>query len=302
MRKKLIVIIGPTAAKKSKLAHLIAQKFNGAVINGDAFQIYKEINVGVNKPTLEEFLTIPYYLINEISWRDSWSIANFQKRFDEVYQQIITQHQMPILCGGSHLYTDCIIHGYDLSAETSKYEQEIQRWSNQQLFDYINQYDPVSATKIGLNNLKRLQRCVVLLKANNNQPKSETDLINNRPQYDCLIIMVTKDRALLYDKINQRFDEMFSNEKWVNEVKQLIQEDPNILHSQAFKAIGYSEIANAILNNVPVDTEKLKQKTRQLAKRQLTWCNNKFPNKIVFDFDHDDLETIFEKVKKFYYD
>lgn len=302
MDKKLIVIIGPTAAKKSQLAHLIARHFHGAVINGDAFQIYKEINVGVNKPSQEEILDVPYYLIDEISWRDSWSIAHFQKRFDEAYNDIINHHQMPILCGGSHLYTDCIIHGYDLSIDTSQYENEIQNWTNQELLDYINQYDPISANKIGLNNLKRLQRCVVLLKANNNQPKSETDILSNRPQYDCLVIMVTKDRQLLYDKINQRFDQMFSDDKWTKEVQDLINQDPNIIYSQAFKAIGYCEIANALLNNTIVDTDKLKQKTRQLAKRQLTWCNNKFPNKIVFDFDKDDLNEIFKKIEEFYYD
>ena len=302
MKKKLIIIIGPTAAKKSKLAHILAERLNGSVINGDAFQIYKEINVGVNKPTEEELKKIDYYMINEISYKDEWSIAHFQTKFNQYYDDIVHKNKMPILCGGSHLYTDCIIHGYDLNNDTSKFEKEIEDWDINQLYQYVQKYDPISAEKIGPNNFKRLHRCVVILKANDNKPKSETDLLKNKPIYDCLIIMVNKDKAILYDKINKRFDEMFSNNKWINEVQQLINDNPEIINSLAFKAIGYTEIANSLINKTPIDTEKLKQKTRQLAKRQLTWCNNKFDEKIVFDFDKDNLENLIEEVKHFYYD
>ncbi|GAA5414302.1 tRNA (adenosine(37)-N6)-dimethylallyltransferase MiaA [Ureaplasma ceti] len=300
--KKLIIIIGPTAAKKSRLAHLIAERFQGSVINGDAYQVYKEISAGINKPTQEEIEKYDYHLVNLISWNEEWSIAHFQKAFDNAYDEIVQRQRLPILCGGSHLYTDAIINGYDLSIDTTPYETEIANWTIEELYAYVLKYDPVSAEKIGPNNYKRLFRCVALLKANNNIPKSVTDLQNNKPVYKPLIIMVTKDRQVLYDKINARFDRFFSENNWMEEIQQLIEKDPAIIESLCFKAIGYQEIANSILNHTPVDTEKLKQKTRQLAKRQLTWCNNKFPDKLVFEFEKDDLEEIFAKVQEFYYD
>ena len=302
MKKKLIVIIGPTAAKKSKLAHIIAREMNGSVINGDAFQIYKEVTVGVNKPSKEELGEIDYYLIDEISYKDEWSIAHFQRKFNQYYDEIVNKKKIPILCGGSHLYTDCIVNGYDLTNDTNPYLDEIKEWTIQELYEYIQKYDHVSAQKIGPNNFKRLQRCVLILKSNNNQPKSVLEVEKNKPIYDCLIIMVNKERQVLYDKINKRFDEFFSDDKWVNEVQNLINQDINVINSQAFKAIGYTEIAQALIHNTPIDTDKLKQKTRQLAKRQLTWCNNRFPEKIVFDFDQDNLEELLKKVKDFYYD
>lgn len=300
--KKLIVIVGPTAAKKSKLAHLIAERFSGSVINGDAYQIYKEINVGINKPTLDEIKKYDYHLVNMISYKDEWSICHFQKAFEEAYNDITKKNRIPILCGGSHLYTDCIVNGYDLSIDTSKYDEEIKTWSNEELYEYIKKYDLESATKIGINNYKRLYRCVLLLKANNNKPKSLTDKQNNSPKYNCLVIMVNKDREILYKKINERFDEMYKDEKWINEIKSLLTLDKNIVNSLSFKAIGYTEIANALLTNTEVNVDLLKKKTRNLAKRQLTWCNNKFPNKLVFDFDTDDINKLYKKIEEFYYD
>ena len=302
-QKKLIVIIGPTAAKKTTLAHYIASKLNGAIINADAFQVYQELNVGINKPSIEQLKEIPYYLINNITYTDEWNISIFKNQVDNVYNQIIANKQLPILCGGSHLYIDCIVKGYGINKidDDSNLLNEISHWSNNQLHDYIKQYDYESYKKISINNRKRLLRCVYLLKLNNNIPKSKTDIINNSPQYDCLIIMVTKDREILYNDINNRFDNFINNKNWINEVKQLITKYPNIIHSNAFKAIGYTEIANHILYNVPLNLSQLKKKTRVLAKQQITWCKNKFENKIIFNYNKDNVDDLIENIKSFYY-
>ena len=302
MSKKLITIIGPTAAKKTTLAHNIAKKINGAIINADAFQVYKQINAGVNKPPLEQMQEIDYYFINNVNYWDDWNISIFQREFDIVYNKIISENKIPILCGGSHLYIDCILKGYDLTKTLDQsIIDEIEKWDNQKLYDYIFKFDKTSAQKIGINNRKRLIRCVVILKMNDNLPKSVTDIAKNKPKYESLVIMVNKSREILYEDINNRFDK-FINQGLINEVKDLIKKYPNIIHTNAFKAIGYQEIANSLINNVQIDLETIKQRTRHLAKRQLTWCNNKFPNKIIYDFNSNNVEYLIKEIIKFYYD
>lgn len=300
--KKLITIIGPTAAKKTTLAHRIAKAINGAIINADAFQVYKEINAGVNKPPKSQLNEIDYYFIDNINYNQEWNISVFQKEFDQVYNKIINEKKIPILCGGSHLYIDCILKGYDLSKNIDcDVLNSIQKWSNDEVYNYIYQYDKVSAQKIGINNRKRLIRCVAILKMNNNQPKILTDVANNKPQYESLVIMVNKDREILYKDINQRFDK-FVDQGWIEEVRHLITTYPDILDSNAFKAIGYSEIANSLINGTEIDLETIKKKTRHLAKRQLTWCNNKFKNKIIYDFYEGDFNELLSTINKYYYD
>ncbi len=302
MTNKLITIIGPTAAKKTTLAHKIAKKINGAIINADAFQVYKQLNIGVNKPPIEQMKEIDYYFINNINYWEEWNINVFQKEFDNVYHKIISENKIPILCGGSHLYIDCILKGYDLTKNIStSILNEIECWSNKQLYDYVFKYDKISAQKITINNRRRLIRCVAILKVNNNLAKSIIDKQNNKSKFDSLIIMVNKSRENLYEEINNRFDNFIYN-GWIEEVKKLIEKYPDIIYSNAFKAIGYSEIANSIINNEEIDFESIKKKTRHLAKRQLTWCNNKFNNKIYFDYNNGNIDNLIEQIKNFYYD
>ena len=302
MKNKLITIIGPTAAKKTTLAHRIAQKINGAIINADAFQVYKQLNAGVNKPPKQQMKEIDYYFIDNINYWDEWNISIFQKEFDAIYKKIISENKVPILCGGSHLYIDCILKGYDLTKTLDdSIQKEIEKWTNDDLYNYIFKYDKTSAQKICISNRKRLLRCVAILKMNNNLPKSETDYINNKPKYNSLVIMVNKDRETLYNDINNRFDQ-FVDQGWIDEVNKLILQYPDIVYSNAFKAIGYSEIANSILNMDKIDLDSIKKKTRHLAKRQLTWCNNKFLDKIIYDYQNGDFDNLLEKIINFYYD
>lgn len=301
MKNKLIVIIGPTAAKKSFVALEIAKIIGGEIINADAFQVYREINAGVNKPSQPQLNEINHHLISFLSWKDEWNIALFQNHFKRIYQEILDNRKIPILCGGSHLYIDAVLKGYDLTDNSAnKYINELSQWTNQELYDWVLKYDKISAIKIGLNNRKRLMRCAAIIKANNYQSKSILEKAKNNPEYNPLVIMVNQDRETLYQKINQRFEEMFYQKEWEQEVVNLIKQDQNVIQSQAFKALGYLDIALSFLRNEPIDFEKIKQKTRHLAKKQITWCNNKFPNKIVFDPTKDDLNQLIIKIRAFY--
>lgn len=301
--KKLIVIIGPTASKKTTLAHQLALNINGEIINGDVFQMYRDINAGVNKPNEQQLQEVNYHLLNQLNVLENYSIFNYQKDFELTYSAIEKKNKPVILCGGSHLYIDAIIKGYDLSnAEIQKYYEIVDKWSDDQLIKYLQKYDPISLQKT-LNNFHRMKRAVAYLKANNNQPKYKLEQQNNKPKYNTLVIMTDKAREELYNDINHRFDSFFKNNAWIHEVKELInQYGENIINSQAFKAIGYREIAQHLINKCSLDLEKIKTKTRHLAKHQLTWCNNKFNNKIMFNYENDNFEALLTKVKKFLYD
>lgn len=301
--KKLIVIIGPTASKKTTLAHQLALNINGEIINGDVFQMYRDINAGVNKPNEKQLQEVNYHLLNQLNVLENYSIFNYQKDFELTYRTIDKKNKPVILCGGSHLYLDAIIKGYDLSnSEIQKYYEIVDKWSDDQLIKYLQKYDPISLQKT-LNNFHRMKRAVAYLKANNNQPKYKLEQQNNKPKYNTLVIMTDKAREELYNDINHRFDSFFKNNAWIHEVKELInQYGENIINSQAFKAIGYREIAQHLINKCSLDLEKIKTKTRHLAKHQLTWCNNKFNNKIMFNYENDNFEALLTKVKKFLYD
>ncbi len=300
MKKKLVVIIGPTAAKKTTIAHEICLKLNGSIINADAFQVYKDLSAGVNKPSISKLSEIEYYLINIKNLDEQYNIKEFQIDFKKSYDAIVKKNKLPILCGGSHLYIDAILNGYDLSVSLENELNIVKNWSIDKISNYVKKYDFVSYEK-NINNIYRLQRCAAYLLANNNIPKSLLEKANNKIEFDPLIIMIYNDRDFLYQKINQRFDNFLSNNNWIEEVKMLIDKYPNDLEKyQGMKAIGYLEILDAIKNNISINVDLIKQKTRRLAKHQLTWCNNKFHNKVKFDPTKDNLDDLIKLIQNYY--
>lgn len=299
--RKLIVIIGPTGSKKTTLAHLIAKHIGGEIINGDVFQMYKEINIGINKPSLTMMQEIKYHLINNLSITDKYSIYDYQNDFANEYNKIIDAHKIPILCGGSHLYIDCIIRGYSFNNVIQDEYQKLDNWSTLELENYLKANDYESYLKFK-NNHQRLQRTVALLKTNHNQKKSDFEIANNLAKYQTLVIMTNKDKQQIYDEVDQR-TLLFLKNNWAKEVLDLFNKYGNQLKDfQAMKAIGYSEILNSIIENREINIAKIQQKTRHLVKHQLTWCNNKFTNKLLFNFHTDNLNNLLIKIKEFYYD
>ena len=146
-----------------------------------------------------------------------------------------------------------------------------------------------------------MQRCAAYLLANDKRPKSILEKQTNKIEFNPLIIMVYNNREFLYKKINQRFDEFLINNNWIDEVKNLnIKYGEKLKKFQGMKAIGYLEILESIKTNTKIDIELIKQKTRKLAKHQLTWCNNKFHNKVKFDPTVDKLDDLIKLIQDYY--
>ncbi len=258
--KKIIVIVGPTGSGKSDFAIEVSKIFDCEIINADCFQVYKYLNIGVNKTT--DFKGIKHHLIDILDPNEEWDIKKFKEQAEHI---IDNSNKNIIVTGGSNLYIDCLIKNYNLS--NTKRQAELGNFSNQELYNQIKSKDSSLAQKIGINNRKRLERaCELTLNEN---------LMNQclPKKYKSYIIFINPKRDLLYQKINDRVDKMILN-NWLDEIKWIIEhyrKDCN-----ALQAIGYKTIINndCILSEQVID--KVKQETRRYAKRQISWCKNKF--------------------------
>lgn len=290
--KKLIIIVGSTASGKSSLALKIAKDFNLSIINADAFQVYKELNAGVNKPTIKELKEVKHFFINSKSIYDEWHLKKFK---DEVYELIDnSKENVFVVCGGSNLYIDSIIKNYHLVDvdETLQYIN----FTNDQLYERLKKLDSEEANKISVNNRKRLEQALRIIESNNNQKKSEMDKNNFDQKYKYILISTKIPRESLYQKINSRVLEMI-NLGWKQEVKSLLEKDQNIMELNSLKAIGYKEVYDSIINDKDIDIESIQKKTRNYAKRQITWIKNKF--QVNIEFDNSNYQEIKKYVKDF---
>lgn len=296
--KKLIVIVGPTSSKKTQLALQLAKDFNLPIINTDAFQVYKELNIGTNKPDKKTIKEYDIQLIDHISIYDEWNIAVFQKQAQRIIDKYHKEKKIPILVGGSNLYVDALIKNYDLSS-SSKRSHDYEDLSNEQLHTLLSKLDKQEASRIPINNRKRLIRALQIIKETN-QPKSKKDSQKHSYAYDCFIIYPEMDRKHLYDQINQNVKAMI-NSGWKDEVIKLLSKDPNVFKLNAFKAIGYGDVYQAIINKKEINIDEIAKRTRHYAKRQVTWCLNQYKN--LFKYQKDVNNThLQQEIKKFLHD
>ncbi len=294
--KQIIVITGPTASSKSSLAIKLAKDIDAEIINADSFQVYKEINAGVNKPTPQQLSEVKHHLISSHSIYDDFDIKIFQDECNVIIDDILSRNKHVIICGGSNLYIDAVIKGYNLDKSPSRGQTTyFDNWDYDDIYNYVLERDKEEALKINYNNKKRIIRAAQIIHMTN-QKKSALDTQKDNYIFDCFIIETIKDREELYELINNRVDVMIDND-WVNEVKLLLNKDANIANLQALKAIGYPQIIQHIQTNQPIDTETIKQITRNLAKKQMTWCRTKYANKHVFNTNHDKYEELLNQVR-----
>jgi tRNA dimethylallyltransferase len=198
---QVLVVVGPTATNKTLVAINLAKEFDGEIINADAFQVYKELNVGVNKPSTKELASAKFHLIGTISINQKWDIKHFQDEANSIIQDIYTRGKLPIIVGGSHLYVDALINNYDLS-NISERDSKYADLSNQDLFNKLSKLDKSLADKIGESNHNRLVRALQITESGKTLNKTNTSL------YEPLYVLCTKPRDLLYDDINKRVDSM----------------------------------------------------------------------------------------------
>ncbi|MGL4617243.1 MAG: tRNA (adenosine(37)-N6)-dimethylallyltransferase MiaA [Mycoplasmoidaceae bacterium] len=287
---KLIVIVGPTGSRKTEISYRIAKEFNFEIINSDAFQVYKELNLGINKPNDKILSEIKHHLINNVSVFDEWNI----KLFKDQAEEIIDKSNKPIIiCGGSNLYVHALLNNYNLL--NAGRENIFDHLTVDELYSKLFDLDQKEAIKIGKNNKKSLTRALEIINSKKIL-KSDIQKSNNKIKYEYFILFSNPNREQLYEKINKRTEKMFDK----NIIKEINNLDINkFKNTNASKAIGYKTL---IENNLELNEEvlnKIKQESRNYAKRQVTWIRNKFNVDYETNNYEEDYNKILESIRKF---
>lgn len=281
-KDKVVVIVGPTGIGKTDISLRLCEKFNGEVINCDASQMKKKLNIGTAKIDLSQ-TNITHHLIDIIEPDEYFSQADFQKVSRKLISEINERGKIPFIVGGTGLYVNSAIYNYEYDdyAHNKKIEEELKGLSNDELYEKLMELDPISCNKIHKNNRLRVIRAIeCAIKGNKISEKNKKD----EPVYDALIICLSCERKYLYDRINKRVLKMF-DEGFVDEVIDLRKQGYNPF---LFSDLGYRQITEYLDGLLSLDTviEEISRKTRNYAKRQISWFNNQM-NCIFVDVDKD---------------
>lgn len=269
----IYIIAGQTASGKTKLALEFAKAVGGHIINGDAFQVYRKLDIGTAKPTVEEQSIVPHHLFDIVDINHPFSIYEYQSlvraKIDE-----LTTNQIPIvIVGGSGLYIRSVLFDYRFSDHIEVNMDAFSNKTPQELHAYLTQIDPKSAEKIHMNNVRRVLRAIEIYLQNGKAKSELEDEQDKRPYYQYLMVTLDKGRDYIEFKIEKRVRQMFEKglKEELHELLKLYPKD-----SPGFKAIGYREL----IENPMMDDEDLirliSKNTRQYAKRQNTFFNNQF--------------------------
>ncbi|MDE5553048.1 MAG: tRNA (adenosine(37)-N6)-dimethylallyltransferase MiaA [Malacoplasma sp.] len=292
--KKLLIVVGATGSNKSNLSKKLAKHFNTEIFVADAFQVYKEISAGINKPSEIELKEIKHHFVNHISIYDEWNVKRFQTEFKNI--TLDSNKDIFVVEGGSNLYIDSIIKNYNFKPLVDlSYDWDQQ--SNNDLWNELNKIDENEAKKIPKENRRRLLQAIKIIYSNN-EKKSILDTKNNPVLFDIFMIWKKIPRDNLYKILDDRTQKMYQEIGWLKEVENLINQDENVINLNSFKAIGYPEMSQAIINKNEPDLNLIKRKVRNYAKRQETWIRNKFKIDFVYNND-DDWNNLVAQCKKF---
>ncbi|MDK8289719.1 MAG: tRNA (adenosine(37)-N6)-dimethylallyltransferase MiaA, partial [Staphylococcus lugdunensis] len=279
----IVVVVGPTASGKTELSVALAKKINGEVISGDSMQVYRQMDIGTAKVTQEEMEGVPHHLINILNPDEAFSAYEFKKRAEQCIADITARGKIPIIAGGTGLYIQSLIYNYpfekeeitaEKKREVAKKMNELEELDNDHLHQYLNTFDSKSALEIHPNNRKRVLRAIEYYLKTEKLLSSRKKVQQFTENYDTLLVGIEMSRETLYFKINKRVDIMLTNGLF-REVEALL--ESGYEHEQSMQAIGYKELIPVVKGEETLSyaVDKLKQHSRQYAKRQLTWFKNK---------------------------
>lgn len=277
MTGRIIALVGPTAIGKSSIALRVAPHYGGEIVSIDSMQVYRGMDIGTAKPTAAEREDLPHHLIDVVDAGLDFSVAEFQSLARDVLADILGRSATPFLVGGSGLYLRAVV--YDLAFPLPPASDELrQRYASRtdegsrlELWSRLAEVDPVSAEKIGTQNLRRIVRALEVYETTGKPFSSFQNDYDSVPQvYPALIIGLTTDRASLRELIDRRVDRMFSR-GLVDEVEHLV--GAGGFSTTARQALGYREVLDYLDNKASLDEtiDKIKLKSHRYAKRQMTW-------------------------------
>lgn len=269
-KSKVIAVVGPTASGKTAYSIELAEKIGGEIISADSRLVYKGLDIGTAKPTIEEQKGIPHYMIDIVEPEVEYSAGLYVKEARKCIDDILSRGKSPIIAGGTGLYFRILLEQYDLPEVPPNYQlrEELKKLDSTELHSILRDLDSEAADKIYENDKKKLIRYIEIIKSTGKKISESRGI--SEPEFDVEWIGCNFPRDILYERINKRVD-MMIEKGLIEETKQLLNKHGRI--NNLLYTIGYQEIISYLDGEMTLDEASalLKQNSRRYAKRQLTW-------------------------------
>lgn len=292
-KKKLIVIVGPTAVGKTDFAIKLAKYLKTEIISADSRQIYKELLIGTAKPSTDELSDVKHHFIGSHSIHDYYNVAKFEIDVLKTLDSLFEMYDQVIMVGGSGLYVDAVCNGIDeLPDVDDDLRKELNTIYKEEGIGIIQQklknLDPEFYDTIDKSNPKRIIRALEVCLATGQKYSDQRSNRNKERPFEIIKIALNIDREQLYERINKRVDKMITN-GLIEEAKSLYE----LRHLNALNTVGYKELFDHFSGNITIEKaiEKIKTNSRRYAKRQLTWFRK---DKTYHWFNPKDLDEVLE--------
>ena len=277
MPPQVVCVVGPTASGKTALGVWLAKHYNGEVVSCDSMQIYRRMDIGTAKPTREEMDGVPHHMIDVADPEEDYSAERYRREAVPVVDDILARGKLPIIVGGTGLYLDALLNGHDFAVKSTGWREKLQKKYDEEgiqpLWEALTEIDPESATRLHPMDTKRVIRALEVW-----YETGETISAHNAatrllpPRYTALKLGLNyEDRAALYARIDARVEEMAAS-GLADEVRALLESGVSS-GCTAMQAIGYKELCAAVEDggDLTAALDEVKLRSRQYAKRQLTW-------------------------------
>ena len=271
-KKVLLVVVGPTASGKTKLAIELALKYNTEIISADSRQIYKDLIIGTAQPTIQEQRLVKHHLVNFVDLNATYSVADYEKDASRILNMLFKEHDVVVMCGGTGLYINAVCFGIDEIPDISQEKRDYVRnlYKNNDLkycVDLLKQHDQECEKFLDIRNPHRVLRALEVI-LETQKPIREFYSSKKKSFFEVIFINIDIEKEVLFKRIDRRVDEMIKN-GLVNEVKQF----EKYRNYNSLKTIGYKEIFEYLDNRITLNEaiENIKINTKKYAKRQITW-------------------------------
>lgn len=272
-KEKIVVILGPTATGKSNCGLELAERLKGEIISGDSMLVFRDMDIATAKPTEEELGRVPHHLVNILDPKESFNVVDFKKVAAKLITEITARGKLPIIVGGTGLYLKALLEDYDFAPTEAQSElrQELEMYAlhrgNAALHGRLAKINPEAAAKLAVNDTRRIIRAIEVAQQGETVSQKKASTL----AYDAHVFGLTFERPLLYERINKRVDLMVEAGIFAETKKFLelgISEE-----AQSMRSIGYRQIIQFYKGEYTREEaiDKLKQATRNFAKRQVTW-------------------------------
>ena len=271
--KTLISIVGPTAIGKTRLAIAVAQYFDTVIISADSRQFYEEMSIGTAVPSKDELETVAHHFIQHKNILDEYSVGDFEKEVLSLLKKLFVEKDIVVMVGGSGLYTDAVVKGLHNFPKVNPSIREglntiLEEKGIHELQDKLRKLDPFYAENVDLDNPHRLIRALEVSIGTGKPYSSFLNKVKPQRFFDTLTLGISADREMIYDRINQRVDQMME-EGLLLEANSLKEHKER----NALQTVGYKELFSYLDGkwDLPTAISEIKKNTRRFAKRQLTW-------------------------------